>query len=92
MDELKNWIKLDTYNAVRLSEYRGKFSLMAGSVGDNDIYDKWCNPLRYQNGEKDVPVKKKDGDLLVLPLQITLGEKERALEVLQHLYNTLKHL
>ena len=77
MDNLKNWIK---------------FSLMAGSVGGNDIYDKWCNPLRYQNGEKDVPVKKKDGDLLVLPLQITLGEKERALEVLQHLYNTLKHL
>ena len=92
MDDLKSWVKLDTYNAVRLSEYKGKISLMAGSVGDNDTYDKWCNPLRYQNGEKNVPVKKKDGDLLVLPFQITLGDKEQALKILQNLYNQVKNL
>lgn len=91
MDNLKNWLKTDTYNALRLSGYRGKWSIMAGQVGENDTYDKWANPLRWQNGE-NVPVKKKDGGLLVLPLQIQLGDKEQALKILQNLYNQLKNL
>lgn len=92
MDDLKNWVKTSTYDALRLSEYRGKWSIMAGNVGDNDTYDKWINPLKWQNGE-NVAVNKKDGSgLLVLPLQIPLGDKENALKILQNLYHQLKNM
>jgi len=89
MDDLKNWLPIDTYNAVRLNKYNDIWSIMLGSRGDSDTYDKWCNPLKYQNG-KNVPVKKKDGDLLVLPFQIPLGDKEKALKILQNLMAQLK--
>jgi len=89
MEQEKHWLKIDTYNAVRLSEYRGKWSIMAGSRGDNDTYDKWCNPLKWHNGE-NVAVKKKDGDLLVLPFQVLLGEKDQAINILKNILRELE--
>ena len=92
MDQLKNWIPVDTYNALRLSKYNNKYSVILGSRGDNDTYDKWCNPLKYQNG-KNVPVLKKDGDLLALPFQLPLGnDKAKALEILKALINQIEKL
>ena len=85
MDQLKNWIPVDTYNALRLSKYRDNYSIMLGKRGDQDTYDAWVNPMRWQNG-KNVPVLKKDGDLLTLPFQLPLGnDKAKALEILKAL-------
>ena len=88
----KQWIPVDTYKSIRVSKYGENYSIMLGNKGDQDTYDSWCNPLKWSNGQ-NVPVKKKDGDLLALPFRLPLGkDKQKALKILESLAFYLKQL
>jgi hypothetical protein len=83
----QEWIKLNDYDAVRIGEYKGKISIQKGGIGKEDIYLDWVNPMRG----KGTPATKKDGNKLILPFQILLGEdKEEALKTIQALYAQIK--
>lgn len=87
--EEKKWRPIDTYTAIRLSEYKGVWSLMSGNRGDTDTFDKWVCPSYWKNGEKRL--LEKNGEYVYVPLQVLLGKgKEEALKTLSALYHELK--
>ena len=91
MDDLGNWVPIDTYNAVRIDEYSGKLSIQQGSRGDNDTYVKWCCPQKWENGKKTL--LKKDGVEVFVPWAISLGkDKEKAIRIVEAIVAQLKKL
>ncbi len=91
MDDLKNWLNIDTYSSIRADKYNGKYSIQLGKRGNNDTYATWVCPQKWQNGEKTL--LKKNGEPVFIPLSIPLGDdKIKAQKVLEGLIFQLKNL
>ena len=89
MDDLKNWLPVDTYTSVRVDEYNGKYSLQQGHRGDNDTYTDWCCPQKWSNGQK-TPLKK-NNEFVYVPWAISLGhDKDKAIKVAENIVAQLK--
>ena len=85
----EKWIKVNQYNQVKVDEYNGKYSIIQGNQGQNDVvYPKWCTPQKWNQGEK-TPLKK-NGEFVYVPWSISLGnDKEQAKKILGALYHSL---
>ena len=91
MDDLKNWIPVDTYNAVRTDKYGDKISIQQGQRGENDTYAAWCCPQKWSNGQKTI--LKKNGEPVFVPWSLSLGkDKETALKIWAAIGEQLKRL
>lgn len=84
----QEWLKVDSYTSIRISEYKGKYSLQKSRRGEQKNFVEWTNPLRYDPERKEsVPATKDNGDPLIVPLQVPLGdEKKKAADMLRTLY------
>ncbi|MEA3385865.1 MAG: hypothetical protein U9Q89_05365 [Thermodesulfobacteriota bacterium] len=82
------WLNITQYDAIRISEYNGKFFIQKARRGEQKNFIEWICPLRYNQevgGFK--PALKADRDYLHVPLQVPLGsEKKRAADTLKALY------
>ena len=91
MDDFKTWIQIDTYNSVRIDEYKGKYSIQQGQRGEQVTYARWCCPQKWTNGDKTI--MKKNGEPVFVPWSISLGtDKEQAIKTLQALCYALEKL
>jgi len=88
------WIKINQYDAIRTSEYKGKYSIQKARRTEKDNYLEWVIPNRYsKEAGHSVPALKNNGDYLNVPFQIPLGEgKDQAADVLKALYFQLVEL
>ena len=84
LDE-KDVIKINTYDSIKLDEYKGKYSLCAVDNGQNEtFYLKWCFLSKWENGAA-VPGDRK------MPMKIVLGDnKEQAISTLEILLAELQ--
>lgn len=87
------WIKLDNYTAIRISNYQSMWQMQKGNINKTgEIFPAYSVPTWKQDGEVKLN-KKRDGELLNIPTTMNLGNvKEDALKVLGNLYNGLKNL
>ena len=91
MDDLKNWLPIDTYNAVRVDKFDDKISLQQGQRGENDTYTAWCCPQKWSNGQKTI--LKKNGEPVFMPWAISLGkDKAKAIKIAEAIVEQLKRL
>ena len=91
MDDLDNWLPIDTYNAIRADKYNDKISIQQGQRGDNDTYIKWCTPQIWRNGEKHL--LEKNGEPVFVPWAVNLGNnKDKALKIWAAIGEQLKRL
>ena len=91
MDNIDNWLPIDTYNAVRTDKYNGKYSILQGQRGENDTYTKYCCPQIWRSGEKQL-LKKNELPVFV-PWAIFLGkDKDKALKIWAAIGEQLKRL
>lgn len=91
MDDIKNWLKIDTFNSIRVEKYNDKYSVQLGSRGNNDTYVKYCTPQKWSNGEKQ-PLQK-NGNYVYTPWSIPLGtDKEKAAKTLEALAYAVRAL
>ena len=91
MDNLDNWLTIDTYNAVKTDEYNGKYSIQQGQRGENDTYTAWCCPQKWVGGKKTL--LKKNGEPVFVPWAISLGkDKDKAIQILEAIVAQLKRL
>lgn len=81
------WLKINQYDSIRVSEFKGKFAIQKARRTEKDNYIEWTNPLRYNSEARESqPATKADGSPLLIPLQIPLGtEKQAAIDVLKAL-------
>ena len=85
----QEWIKISQYDAIRISEFKGKFAIQKARRTEKDNYIEWIIPTRYdKDAGHSVPAMKKDSDDYInVPLQIPLGEeKNAAANILRALY------
>jgi len=92
MDDLKNWLPVNTYNAIRVDKYNGKYSLQQGERRESgDTSTAWCTPQKWSNGEK-TPLKK-NGEFVYVPWAISLGkDKAKAIKIAEAIVAQLKNL
>lgn len=88
-----DWIKLDQYSAIRISNYNEQWQMQKGNINKTgEIFPAYIVPT-WKEGDKIHLKKKKDGELLNIPDVTNLGNvKEDALKVIGSLYNALKNL
>lgn len=82
------WLMIDSYSAIRINMYKGKYAIQKARRTEKDNYIEWTNPLRYDSeaGESR-PATKNDGSPLLIPLQIPLGgNAQAAADMLKALY------
>ena len=87
------WQKLDSYTAIRISNYQGTWQIQKGNINKvGEIFPAYSVPTWKQDGEVQLK-KKKTGGYLNIPDTMNLGNvKEDALKILSNLYNSLKRL
>jgi len=75
------WVKVDQYNQVKADRHNDKYSILLGSLGQNDVvYPKYCVPQVWRGGRKRVLIK--DNEIVFVPWGISLGDKkEQALQI-----------
>ena len=85
-DESIATLEVDTYNAIALQEYDGRYGLLALERGKNDVlYKKWVFLSRWSKLKGGpVPGDKK------LPMAVRLGDKQKAIAVLTEILKSLQ--
>ena len=96
MDDLKNWIPCDSYNAVVVDKYldnngKYRYSIQHGQRGTDDTYTSWVCPQKWVNGKKRL--LEKNGEPVYVPLSIFLNnDKAKALKIWAAIGEQLKNL
>ena len=93
MDNIKNWIPIDSFNAARTTKYKGEYQIQRGYRGSTDTYDKWAIDSEWQNSAR-VPKKKKNSDeWQAFPVLIPLTkDKEKAIKIAEAIVEQLRRL
>ena len=79
-------IDVDTYNAVQIQDYKGTFGILAVDIrgGENTTYYKrWAYSSYYKNGKKITADKP-------TPVAVRLGDKRKAIAILETMLKQLK--
>lgn len=81
MPEEENVIKVDHYNGVEISEYKGTYSLLALDKGGQAWYWKKCLPNFYdkEKGKRRFKTEAEKPE----PVKVIIGEGEQAIKVLE---------
>ena len=83
--------KVKEYDAFKLTEYNGKYELVAGNDNEGTFYIKWFIVSEYDSDAGGgVPVKKGDGKYRFSPAKVVLGDRENAIENLKWLLGELQ--
>ena len=72
--------KVDTYNAMKLGEYRGTYEIVSGNEAEGGtFYPTWAIVSEYsEEVGGGIPKKKADGKFMVMPVKVILGNYEEA--------------
>lgn len=84
----QEWLKVNQWDAIRVSEYKGKYSIQQGRRGEKKVFASWVIPTRYdKEAGSSTAALKDNGDYLNVPLQVPSGEGvEVAANMLRALY------
>ena len=72
-------IQTTDFNGVKLSEYKGTYSIEALRAGDDKLFPVWA---KYQKGRDEFQEKS-------WPVKVNLGDKETAIKVLKMLLDEI---
>jgi len=88
MEKEQEWLPIGKFDAIRVSEYNGKFSVQKGRIGKEKTTPAWAIATQWDDSlKKFVPKQKDDGGYLYLPVQIPLGDcQAQAIDAIKQLY------
>lgn len=93
MDDLKNWLPIDSYNAVRVTKYNGEYQIQRGYRSSHDTHDKWAIDSEWVNSVRVPKKKQNSNEWQAFPVLIPLTKnKEKAIKVAEAIVAQLRRL